>query len=592
MIDASLPTEQPTNPPSDPHAAPSAAAPRSPDPARRLDWRRLRGPQAVVALLALTVGAVGAALGTVIAGWLAEDPTTATLQLLAACVVGAALLDTVGQVVWAGVVDRAEGRLRGDLLTAALHQPLATLTEQAVGEVLDRVDDDTHAVGTLVRRQLWGAGRTVVGVLPMWVVAGLTWWPAWVLFPVLGAVAWFIVRPMLGEIARRKVIEEMAWTDHAAAFEESVAARDDLRTSLGQSFAIRRLAERSARVHRKFEAVLVVEARMLRRAGLVLASLLAGVAVAGAALAADGDLGVDRLVTLFLVTALFVGQVDNLVHHLPDIQEGLGALTRIRQMLAVEPEPTGGRTLPAGPVGIEVRDLHFSYAEGTFALDGVDLHVPAGETVALVGRTGSGKSTLASLLSRAVEPPRGAVLVGGVDVRDLDLQALRAAVGVVTQRTEILAGTLAENVALFADVPRSDVEAAVRELRLDDWVAGLPDGLDTLLGPGGTSLSAGEEQLVAFARLLVRDVQVVVLDEATARMDPLTEARVVAASERLLAGRTGVLVAHRLTTIERAGLLAVLDHGRVVQQGERAALAHAPGPYRDLLVASVAQDGG
>ncbi|MFI2702637.1 ATP-binding cassette domain-containing protein [Cellulosimicrobium composti] len=589
MIDASLPTEQPTNPPSDPHATPSATAPRSTDPARRLDWRRLRRPQAVVALLALTVGAVGSALGTVIAGWLAEDPTTATLQLLAVCVVGAALLDTVGQVVWAGVVDRAEGRLRGDLLTAALHQPLATLTEQAVGEVLDRVDDDTHAVGTLVRRQLWGAGRTVVGVLPMWVVAGLTWWPAWLLFPVLGALAAVIVRPMLGEIARRKVIEEAAWTDHAAAFEESVAARDDLRTSLGQSFAVRRLAERSADVHRKFESVLVVESRMLRRAGLVLASLLAGVAVAGAALAADGDLGVDRLVTLFLVTAMFVGQVDNLVHHLPDIQEGLGALTRIRQMLAVEPEPTGGRPLPPGPVGIELRDLHFSYAEGTFALDGVTLRVPAGQTVALVGRTGSGKSTLASLLSRAVEPPRGAVLVGGVDVRDLDLQALRAAVGVVTQRTEILAGTLAENIALFADVPRADVEAAVRELRLDDWVAGLPDGLDTLLGPGGTSLSAGEEQLVAFARLLVRDVQVVVLDEATARMDPLTEARVVAASERLLAGRTGVLVAHRLTTIERAGLLAVLDHGRVVQQGERAALARVPGPYRDLLAASVAQ---
>lgn len=591
MIDATLPTEQPPNPPTAPETTTPAGASRAPvDPARRLDWRRLRGPLAVVALLALTLGAVGAALGTVIAGWLADDPTTATLQLLAVCVVGAALLDTAGQVVWAGVVDRAEGRLRGDLLTAALHQPLATLTEQAVGEVLDRVDDDTHAVGTLVRRQLWGAGRTVVGVLPMWVVAGLTWWPAWILFPVLGAVAAVIVRPMLGEIARRKVIEEAAWTDHAAAFEESVAARDDLRTSLGQSFAVRRLAERSAQVHHKFQAVLVIESRMLRRAGLVLASLLAGVAVAGAALAADGDLGVDRLVTLFLVTAMFVGQVDNLVHHLPDIQEGIGALTRIRQMLAVEPEPTGGRALPDGPVGIELRDLHFSYAEGTFALAGVSLRVPAGETVALVGRTGSGKSTLASLLSRAVEPPRGAVLVGGVDVRDLDLQALRSAVGVVTQRTEILAGTLAENVALFADVPRADVEAAVRELRLDDWVAGLPDGLDTLLGPGGTSLSAGEEQLVAFARLLVRDVQVVVLDEATARMDPLTEARVVAASERLLAGRTGVLVAHRLTTIERAGLLAVLDHGRVVQQGERAALARVAGPYRDLLAASVAEE--
>ncbi|WP_309069508.1 ATP-binding cassette domain-containing protein, partial [Microbacterium sp.] len=139
-------------------------------------------------------------------------------------------------------------------------------------------------------------------------------------------------------------------------------------------------------------------------------------------------------------------------------------------------------------------------------------------------------------------------------------------------------------------VARADIEAAVAELGLTDWVAGLPDGLDTALGPGGTALSAGEEQLVAFARLLVRHVQVVVLDEATARMDPLTEARVVAASERLLSGRTGVLVAHRLTTIERADLVAVLDHGRVVQQGPRLALAASEGPYRRLREAA-ASDG-
>ena len=216
--------------------------------------------------------------------------------------------------------------------------------------------------------------------------------------------------------------------------------------------------------------------------------------------------------------------------------------------------------------------------------------MPAGATLALVGRTGSGKSTLAALLSRAVEPEPGTVLLGGADVRDLDLQRLRAAVGVVTQRTEILAGTLAENIALFARLPRAEVEAAVRELGLEEWVAGMPDGLDTLLGPGGTTLSAGEEQLVAFARLLVRDVQLVVLDEATARMDPLTEARVVAASERLLSGRTGVLIAHRLGTIERAGLVAVLDHGRVIQQGPRSTLARVPGPFRTLVEAG-ASDG-
>jgi ABC-type multidrug transport system fused ATPase/permease subunit len=577
--------EAPTAPSTDRTRA--AGASRTPtDPARRLDWRRLRGPVAVLALLAVTVGAVGSALGTVVAGRLAEDPTAAGVALLALCLVGAALVDTAGQVGWAGVVDRAEGRLRGDLLSAALHQPLATLTEQAVGEVLDRVDDDTHAVGTLVRRQLWGAGRTVAGVVPMWVVAGVTWWPAWLLFPLLGVLTLLVVRPSLGEISRRKVVEERAWTDNAAALEEAVAARDDLRTSRGQAFALRRFAEASAAVHRTLDRVLAVETRMTARAGVLLHALLGGVAVAGVALAGAGDLSVARLVTLFLVTASFVGQFDMLARHLPDIQEGVGAIIRIRELLESPPEPAGGRPLPDGPLDLEVRDLHFSYTEGAFALRGVDLRVPAGHTVALVGRTGSGKTTLASLLSRAVEPPPGSVLLGGVDVRDVDLQALRAAVGVVTQRTEILAGTLAENIALFADVPRAVVEGAVAELRLTDWVAGLPDGLDTLLGPGGTSLSAGEEQLVAFARLLVRDVQVVVLDEATARMDPLTEARVVAASERLLGGRTGVLVAHRLGTVERAEQVVVLDHGRVVQQGPREQLAREDGPFRTLLTAS------
>lgn len=567
----------------------SSASLHSDDPRRRVDWRRLRGRVAAAALVASMVSAVGQALGTVVAGRLADEPTGRLVGLLALCVIGAAVLDTVGRTAWAGVSDRAEGRLRADLLEAALHQPLPMLSEQAVGEVLDRVDDDTHEVGALVRRQVWDALRTVFTCVPMWVVAGLTWWPAWILFPLVGAVTFVVVRPLLGEIARRKVVEEMAWTDHAAAMEEGVTGRDDLRTSLGQAHVVRRSAQLSARVHELFAGVLAVETRLAVRAGVLLHGLLAAVGVVGVALAGAGDLSPARLVTLFLVTTMFVGQIDQVARHLPDLQAGVGALVRLRQMLDAEPEPTGGRPLPEGSLGIELRDLHFAYAEGTFALRDVDLAVPAGQTVALVGRTGSGKSTLAALLSRAADPEPGSVLLGGVDVLDLDLQQLRAAVGVVTQRTEILAGTLAENVALFADLPRARIEAAIAELGLADWVAGLPEGLDTLLGPGGTTLSAGEEQLVAFARLLVRDVRVVVLDEATARMDPLTEARVVRASDRLLAGRTGILVAHRLTTVARADLVAVLESGRVVQQGPREQLATRPGHFRDLLAAGGAE---
>ncbi|MBZ5736990.1 ATP-binding cassette domain-containing protein [Nocardioides mangrovi] len=561
-----------------------------PDVDHSVDWRRLRGPVATVALVACAIAAVGTSLGTMVAGKLAEDASTGLVRVLALCVVGAAVLDTLARTLWAGMVDRAEGRLRADLLDAALHQPLAALTEQAVGEVLDRVDDDTHEVGTLLRQSAWMAIRTVLASGPLWIVAGLTWWPAFVLFPLTGLAAILVVRPLLPQISERKVLEEAAWTDHAAALEEGVAGRDDLRASLGQAHVLRRCAELAARCHTLFDSVLSVEARVTRRTGTLLHAVLAGVALLGVALVVGGHLGTASLVTLFLVTTMFVGQVDQLARHLPDLQEGFGAVLRLRSLLGAPREQRGGAALPDGSLDLQFRDLHFAYAEGRFALQHVDLHVPAGTTCALVGRTGSGKSTLASLLSRAVEPERGSVVLGGVDVLDLDLDALRSAVGVVTQRTEILAGTLAENITLFEDRPRDQVEAAVTELGLADWVAGLGDGLDTLLGPGGTTLSAGEEQLVAFARLLVRDVRVVVLDEATARMDPVTEANVVRAADRLLSGRTGLLVAHRLSTTERAAQVAVLDNGRVVQRGPRARLASEPGAFRSLLDASAEED--
>lgn len=569
----------------------TSAAPIDPSPAPPpgrvpVDWHRVRRPLTIFCLALALVGAVAASLGTVVAGRLADSPTSALVTTLALCVVGGAVVDTAARTIWGVVVDRAEGQLRADLIDAAMAQPLSELSEQAVGEVLDRIDDDTWEVGQLMRWGVWMAIRTVLSSGPLWLIAGLTWWPSAVLFPLCGVAVWVLIRHLLPQIAERKVLEEAAWTDHAASTEEGIAARDDVRTSLGQPHVLRRNAELAAEIHRRLRRVLAIEVSVTRRSGSLLHAVLAATGLVGIALVLHGDLSTARLVTLFLVTTMFVGQVDMLARHLPDLQEGMGAVLRLRGMLAVPAEPVGGASLPHGPLDVELRHLAFSYGTGTFALRDVDLTVAAGHTCALVGRTGSGKSTLASLLSRAVEPPRGTVFLGGTDVCDLDLQQLRAAVGVVTQRTEVLAGSLADNITLFGDAPRSQVEAAVAELGLTDWVAGLPDGLDTMLGPGGTSLSAGEEQLVAFARLLVRDVSVVVLDEATARMDPVTEARVVRAADRLIRGRTGILVAHRLSTTERAEQVAVLESGRVVQQGTRAHLATADGPFRRLLEAT------
>ncbi|MET0897753.1 MAG: ABC transporter ATP-binding protein [Mycobacterium sp.] len=556
------------------------------DLSRTVDWRRLRRPGAGIALIAMAIAAILQSLGTVVIGRLAANPMWTTIAVLAGCLVGYALLDTAGRTVWAVISDRAEGRLRADLLAAALNQPLDRLSEQAVGEILDRVDDDTHDVGALVRSQLWDALRTVVSILPMWIVAGLTWWPAWLIFPVVGPLAMWVIRPLLRQLNERKVLEEMAWTDHAAAMEEGIAARDDLRTSLGQAYILRWVAELSGTVQRRFGTVIAVESRITLRAGGLLHAFLGGVVIAGVALVTGGELDVAQLITLFLVSATLVNEIAQLARQFPELQAGMGAVIRLRQLAASVAEPIGGRPFPEGPIDIEFRDLHFAYTEGVFALDGIGLKVEPGTTCALVGRTGSGKSTLASLVSRAVDPEPGSLFVGGVDVLDLDLQQLRASVGVVTQRTEILAGTLAENITLFADLPRHRVQQAVDDLDLTEWVGSLPAGLDTVLGPGGTTLSAGEEQLVAFARLLVRSVRVVILDEATARMDPLTETRVVRAADRLLVRRTGILIAHRLSTVTRADYVAVLEAGRVIEQGPRAELESRLGPFRRLLDAS------
>ncbi|TQM45281.1 ABC transporter ATP-binding protein [Pseudonocardia cypriaca] len=554
--------------------------------AQPLTWRRLAGPTAVVVGAMVVVAAVAETAGAVVAGRVAESPGVGLVWLLGALLVGATILDTAGRTAFSGVIGRAEGRLRADLLHAALHQPLPVLEEQAVGEMLDRVDDDARQLGALMRRTGWQLSHAALRSVLAWVVAGLTWWPAWFAFPVVALLAAALVRPLTAVVAERKLAEEAAWSDHSAQLEEAVAGRDDVRSSLGQPHVVRQYAVRAREVLQRVAATCAASTRVGLRAGLVLSGMLAALAVAGAALVSGGGLGVAELVTLWLLFTTFAGQLNHISMQMPEVQAGLGALQRIRSLLAAQQEPVGGRPVPAGPAAVEVRDLTFGYPGG-FALRSVHLTVPAGTTCALVGRTGAGKSTLAKLLSRAVEPPPGTVFLAGQDVTATDLHDLRRAVGVVTQRTEILAATLEENITLFADdVPPAAVEAAVDALGLAEWVAALPDGLQTRLGAGGTTLSAGEEQLVAFARLLVRDVAVVVLDEATARMDPQTERRVTRAADRLLAGRTGILVAHRLSTTRRCHAVAVLDRGRVVQHGERARLAAEPGPFRDLLAAA------
>ncbi len=470
---------------------------------------------------------------------------------------------------------------------AHLHRlSLAEHTASRTGVLTARVTSDVEALNKFAQ---WGAVAWIISAVQIvavlvimlvfsWQLALVTLLVHVPLLPVLRSVqrgqlrAYDRLRTRVSETLAR-VSESVLGMDVIRAYGQREVNRGDLHEAVDQQY------RQQMRAMRYFSLVLPLT-------DVVGMAAIATVIATGVWWGDAWGVSAGELVAFMFLANLFVAPITQLGEVLDQTQTALAGWWKILDVLDTEPDlvdPGQGLPLPEGSLGVRAEGLEFRYREGGLVLHGIDVVIPPGASVAVVGETGSGKTTFAKLVARLADPTAGRLLVGGVDLRQVKAADRRSAVRMVPQDGFLFDATVCENVRYGRPGATAvDAVAAFVSLGLDEWVASLPAGIDTPVGERGESLSVGERQLVALARAHLADPGLLILDEATSAVDPETEQALEQALARLSEGRTTISIAHRLSTAERADLVFVFDDGHVVERGRHADLAAAGGVYSGL----------
>ena len=526
-------------------------------------------------------------------GWLQTMPTTQAIHCLIGLMFGAVLLRLMLQGSQTFLVQslgqRLTARLRVDLFRHSLDLSLRFHDRTPVGKLLTRLTSDVDALA-----EVFGSGA--IGVLAdlvtLVVIASLMLSIEWRLGLLLLALQLpltltVIVLQQRYRRANYRVREELSQLN--ADLQENLQGLEVVQMFRRERHNSEHFGQTSGRYRQAVNGTIFYDSTISALLEWVALAAVALVLAVGGSLVTAGAMGLGVLTTFILYSQRLFDPLRQLAERFTQIQGGLTAVERIGELLdepqdiveRAQPQPLplhlGGRQ---GEVVFE--DVCFAYRPDEPILQHLNLRISPGEHVALVGPTGSGKSTVIRLLCRLYEPQQGRILLDGVDIRDLSISTLRERLGVVLQDTFLFSGSVADNLMLDRKRPRAELERLTQELGLTPLMERLPQGLDTPLRERGGNLSSGERQLLSVARVALRDPAVLVMDEATAFMDPSTEATLQHDLDRLLTKRTAIVIAHRLATVEASDRICVLKRGTLVEQGTHQELRRLGGLYAQL----------
>jgi ATP-binding cassette, subfamily B, bacterial len=474
----------------------------------------------------------------------------------------------------------ATNQLRYNLARHLLYLDLSFHNTRKPGELIERIDGDVTALANFFSQlivQVIGNAIFLIGVLVL--LVGVDWR--------VGAVMTiFVVVAMLTMLRLRNIgvphwkAASQAGAEFYGFLEERLAGTQDIRANGAIEYVLLRFYGLLRTWFRKQVKAALMTNVMVNASFLLVALSNSLAFLLGAYLFTSGSVTFGTIYMIFYYTNILTRPIDLITRQMDDLQKAGASISRVGELLALTSNVVDGAglTLPKEALKVQFDDVVFGYDDDNeIVLNGIGFTLQAGKVLGLLGRTGSGKTTMTRLLLRFYDPNTGAIQLNDHDIRSMKQTELRERVAMVTQNVQLFHASVRDNLTFFDPTIQDEVILdAIRDLGLWQWYAALPNGLDTVLESGGGGLSAGEAQLLAFTRIMLRDPGVIILDEASSRLDPATEELISRAVDKLVENRTAIIIAHRLHTVHRADYIMILERGQVLEYGERDKLADDP----------------